>query len=160
MAAKKKKKNNTDIVKELTKKLLKLMGTTAKIDVKEDKENDALMISIEAKEEAGLLIGTRGDTLNSIQAILGMMLQKKTGEWQRVIVNISDWREKQEKRLSDLAVQTAERAKETNEPQTLYNLNSAQRRIVHMVLAEDNQVETESEGEDTERYLIVRPKLK
>ncbi len=64
---------------------------------------------------------------------------------------------KNEDYLNNLAEQTAQRAKETNEPQNLYNLNSAQRRIIHMCLSEDKETETESLGEGQERYLVVKP---
>ena len=162
MAAKKSKSktkvNKLELIKEITKELLKLMGTDAKADFVIDEENDAIVINLETEEEAGLLIGNRGDTLNSIQSIIGMIFRQKTGEWQRVIVNISNWREKQEERLVGLAEQSAERAKETGEPQSLYNLNAAQRRIVHLTLSKDKEIETESQGEGKERYLVVRLK--
>jgi|SRR3990172_5223824 len=162
MAAKKSKSkikvNKLDLIKEITEKLLKLMGTDAKADFVIDEENDAVVINLETEEEAGLIIGNRGDTLNSLQSIIGMIVRQKTGEWQRVIVNISNWREKQEERLEGLAEQSAQRAKETGEPQSLYNLNAAQRRIVHLTLSKDNDIETESQGEGKERYLIVRLK--
>ena len=162
MAAKKSKSkikvNKLDLIKEITEKLLKLMGTDAKADFVIDEENDAVVINLETEEEAGLIIGNRGDTLNSLQSIIGMIVRQKTGEWQRVIVNISNWREKQEERLVGLAEQSAQRAKETGEPQSLYNLNAAQRRIVHLTLSKDNDIETESQGEGKERYLIVRLK--
>jgi len=162
MAAKKSKSktkvNKLELIKEITEELLKLMGTDAKADFVIDEENDAIVITLETEEEAGLLIGNRGDTLNSIQSIIGMIFRQKTGEWQRIIVNISNWREKQEERLVGLAEQSAQRAKETGEPQSLYNLNAAQRRIVHLTLSKDKEIETESQGEGKERYLVVRLK--
>jgi spoIIIJ-associated protein len=146
------------VVKEMAEELLRLMGIIATPTVSEDKENDAIIVDIETEEEAGLLIGTRGETLNSLQAVLGMMFRQKTGEWQRIIVNVADWRERQEDRLNELAIQAAERAKTTSDPQPLYNLTSAERRIIHLALADDEDVETESQGEGQERYLVVNPK--
>lgn len=153
-----KKEDKVLLVKKISKQLLKLMGTKAKPVVKEDKEAEAIVVDIETEDEAGLLIGSRGDTLNSIQTIINMIFRKEYGDWQRIVVNISDWRERQEERLKDLAEQSARRAKETKEPQTLYNLSPSQRRIVHLTLVEDKKVETESAGEGRERYLIVKPK--
>lgn len=143
---------------ELTNKLFSLMGTKAKAKVSHDKENNAVSINIKTEDETGLLIGNRGETVNAIQVALGMMLRNELGGWVRVLVNIGDWREKQEQQLKDLAMQAAERARETGEPQTLYNLSPAQRRIVHMVLSEEKDLETESFGEEEERYLVVKPK--
>ncbi len=152
------KEDNVKLIKKEANKLLKLMGTSAKAKVDKDKDNEAIVVNIETEEEAGLLIGNRGDTLNSIQTILSLIVRQKTGDWQRIVVNLSDWRERQEERLSELALQAASRAKESGEDQTLYNLNAAQRRIVHIVLAEDDEIETESQGEGAERFLVIHPK--
>lgn len=143
---------------ELTDKLFSLMGTKAKGKVSFDKENNAIRVDIDTEDETGLLIGSRGETVNAIQTSLGMMLKNELNGWVRVLVNIGDWREKQEEQLKDLATQAAERARETGEPQTLYNLSPAQRRIVHMVLSEEKDLDTESFGEEEERYLVVKPK--
>jgi spoIIIJ-associated protein len=134
------------------------MGTKAKGKVSFDKENNAIRVDIDTEDETGLLIGSRGETVNAIQTSLGMMLKNELNGWVRVLVNIGDWREKQEEQLKDLATQAAERARETGEPQTLYNLSPAQRRIVHMVLSEEKDLDTESFGEEEERYLVVKPK--
>lgn len=151
---------DVSLVEKLASELLGLMGPKVKPVVYEDKENDAIAVDIEAQDEAGLLIGSRGETLTSIQAVLGMMFRQRKGEWRRIIVNIADWRQRQEERLKQLARQTAERARSLKEPQPLYNLTPPERRIVHLALADDKDVETESVGEGPERYLIVRPKEK
>lgn len=157
MAAKK-SKTKTSLVQELIDQMLELMGTKAKATVKEDKENEAIRIDIEAGEETGLLIGKHGETLDAMQLLLGMMMRQKQEEWTRIILNVGDWREKQEEHLEDLASQAASRARETGEPQTLFNLNPSQRRIIHMALSEEKDIETESEGEGKERYLVVKQK--
>lgn len=158
MAVKKKTNNgkNKKVVEELVNKLLDLMSVSAKAKVSEDKENEALMVEIESENEKGLLIGRHGETLQSLQALLGMMYRQKTGEWARVLVNVGDWREKQEEQLKELAHQAARRARETGQEQTLFNLNASQRRIIHLELANEKDIETESKGEGSERYLIIR----
>lgn len=158
MAKQTKDKKDQDILKEIAEKLLSLMSTKATLDVSEDKENDALVVRINAGDEAGLIIGNRGRTLNSIQVILGMIFRKKVGDWKRIIVDVSDWREKEEERLTGLASLTAERAKTTGEPQYLYNLTPAQRRVVHLSLSKNPEVTTESQGEGKDRYLVISPK--
>ena len=149
-----KKKDEASLIKEvksLSKELLKLMSSKGKVKVSDDKENDAIRVDIETEDEAGLLIGTRGETLNAIQIALGTMVKQKTGEWKRIIVNVGDWREKQEEHLKEMASQVAERAVETDEPH---------RRIVHMALKEIGGVKSESFGEGEERYLVVTPEDK
>ncbi len=151
-------KNKTEIVKDAAQRLLELMGSTAKVEVVEDKETEAVLVNLETDEETGLLIGRQGETLMAIQTILGMMARKNFNEWVRIVVNVGDYQEKQEARLKELAAQTAVRAKETEEPQYLYNLTPNQRRIIHLTLSEDKELETESQGEGVERFLIIRTK--
>ena len=143
-------------VKALADKLFELLGLDAKIEVSADEDNNSVLVNIDSPNETGLLIGKRGETLHSIQSVLALMTRTKVGDWVRIIVDVGDWREKNEEYLKDLAEQTAQRAKETSQPQNLYNLNSAQRRIIHMYLSEDKDIETESLGEGQERYLVVK----
>jgi spoIIIJ-associated protein len=150
----------SEFTQKTAEELLTLMGVAATVTITETKENGepTLNVNIETEQETGLLIGAHGSTLQAIQIFLGMALRQHAGEWQRVVVNVGDWKEKQEESLRQLAESTAARARQTEEDQHLYNLNSAQRRIVHMILAEEVDLETESTGEGEERYLIVRIK--
>ncbi len=143
-------------IKKIASELFKLLGLEVDLKVKE--EDGIVYLNIEAPEATGLLIGRHGETLNAIQSFLAMAIKQASGEWVRVVVNIGDWRQKQEEQLVKLANQAATRATETGQPQYLYNLNATQRRIVHLALAENKAVETQSEGEGNERYLIVKPK--
>lgn len=146
------------VLKDIVDELFSLMGVSVKTDVVYDKENEAYLINIDAGDETGLLIGRKGETLTSIQTVLAAILKTKTGEWSRVLVNVGDYREKEEDYLKGLAQSAATRAKETGDPQPLYNLKPGQRRIIHLYLANDSEIETESVGEDEERYLLIKPK--
>ena len=75
-----------------------------------------------------------------------------------IVVDVSNWREKEEERLISLATITAQRAKDTGEVQYLYNLTPAQRRVIHLTLSENPGVSTESQGEGKDRYLAITPK--
>ena len=148
---------NIDLLKGLAEELFSLMSLSdAKIDVEYDKENEAYVVNVDAPDETGLLIGKKGETLASLQVVFGVLLKQKVGEWNRVVVNVGDYREKEEEYLRNLAQSTAQRAKETGESQSLYNLKAWQRRIVHMALSEDKDLTTESVGEGEERYLVVK----
>lgn len=153
-----KKESKEQILKRLADELLGLMSVSAKADVSLDKENEAYIVNIDGGEETGLLIGKKGETLASIQTILGVLFKQKTGEWSRVVVNVGDYREKEEEYLKNLAATAASRAKETGEAQNLYNLKPWQRRVIHLYLSEDKGIETESVGEGEERYLVVKAK--
>jgi len=137
-------------------KLLGLMAVEAKTEVVE--EEGSYTLNIEAGDANGLLIGRRGETLSSLQFIISIALREELGEDARVFVNVGDWKEKQEDYLNSLAIEAAKKVRETKEPYPLYNLNASQRRIVHMQLANETDLITESTGEGEERYLVVKIK--
>lgn len=149
---------NTDTLKNTAEKLLSLMSVSAKIEVTYDKKDEVFVVDIDAGETTGLLIGKRGETLLSIQNILGVLYKQETGEWVKIVVNVGDYRQKEEEYLKSLAENTAQRAVETGNPQNLYNLKAWQRRVIHMFLTDNKDVATTSEGEGEDRYLIVSPK--
>jgi len=155
-----KEKITKNDVQELTQKLMELVGIEASIEVSKDKDKESgepvFHVLINAENEAGLLIGTRGSTLHAIQSFLNMAIRQKTGDWVRIMVDIGDWRANQEKQLIELAEQAASRAKSTGEPQHLYNLSPGQRRVVHLTLSRQKGIVTESEGEGEGRYLVVK----
>ena len=150
-----------DKAKKLLEELFSLIGIKADIEVEEAKgEEKELNIKIDSKEESGLLIGSHGSTLEAIQYFLGLALKNETGEWVRINVDIAGWKGKQDERLKSLAQHTAELAIKKNEPQSLYNLTPSERRVIHLALVDNKEVETESQGEGEERFLVVRPKAK
>lgn len=147
-------------IQTIVDELLAKLDIEAEIEITEEKAEDAqnvFLVSINSSREAGLLIGAHGATLQAIQSFIAMAVKQKTGDWVRVVVDIGDWRQKHEEHLSALAHQAAERAKQTGEPQPLYNLTPAQRRVVHMALTKEEGVVSESEGEGADRYLVVKP---
>lgn len=153
-----KKVDEVKILQEIVDSLMDLMATKSKTQVSKEEGSDNLIVDIDAGDETGLLIGHRGDTINSLQMILGLSLRQKIGEWKRVVVNVGDWREKQDDYLKNLAKDISQKVIDSGEPQPLYNLTPAQRRIIHMELSENEKVATESIGEGEERYLVVKPK--
>lgn len=151
-------KKNIQTLEKLAGELFGLMLVEAKVEVSFDKENDAYVVDVDAGDKTGLLIGKKGDTLSSIQLVLGILFKQKVGEWNRVVLNVGDYRQKEEDYLKNLALSAANRARETGEPQNLYNLKAWQRRVIHLALSEDKEIETESQGEGEERYLVVKSK--
>ena len=141
---------------KVAEELLVLLGVEAKVSVEE--KDEVFEVNIEPKGEAGLLIGKQGETLHALEMFLAMAMKSAKDEWVRIAVNIGDYKEKQEDYLNGLAEQSALKAIETGEPQYLYNLTPSQRRTIHMHLTENTKVETLSEGEGRERFLVVKPK--
>ncbi len=145
-----------DQIEKITKDLFELLGVEVEIVVSGSDED--YKIDIKPKDQAGLIIGHKGETLSAIETFLAMALKKEKGEWVRVSLNVGDWKEKQEDYLKTIADQAAQRARETMQPQPLYNLTPSQRRTIHLYLGESNDIETESVGEGPERYLVIKAK--
>lgn len=152
-------KDELKAIKKTTEKLLELLGIEAKAEVSENKENEAIKVQIETPDP-GTLIGFHGQSLNALQLVLGLIVNKKLGEWQRVIINIGDYREKRAEQLEILALNTAQKVKFSGQPSWIPNLSSFERRLVHLTLANHPDVVTESEGEGNYRRLIVKPRSK
>ncbi len=145
------------VIKEVTEDLLKRLGISGDVTIDTD-ESGAYRVNIET-EETGLLIGFHGRTLESFQMILGMIVAKKLGTWERVYVNVGDYREKREEALMYMAQRASERAITTGRPVELSHLSAAERRVIHLTLSGDERVSTESVGEGRERKLIISPKV-
>jgi spoIIIJ-associated protein len=148
------------LIEDQAHELFSLLGIDSEIQVSKKKaqEGDLYNVSISGREEAGLLIGTHGATLQAIQSFLSLAMRQKMGDWVRIVVDVDGWREKHEDQLKELALQAAERARTTGESQHLYNLTPAQRRVIHLELSKEKGVVTESRGEGEGRYLVVSPK--
>lgn len=152
--AKKKLEDKQAIIKDEVASLLAKLNVTAEVEVSE--ESDFFAVDIETPE-SGILIGYHGETLSALQLIASLVLANKFGEFVRIVLNVGDYRQKREEKLKEMALDAATRAKETQQEVMLTNLTPWQRRIIHMTLAEDAEIVTESQGEDPERYLVIKP---
>lgn len=143
-------------IKNLATEFLKKLAISADISVEEDSQ-ETYHLRIET-EESGLLIGYHGETLNSLQLLLGTILYNKLGEWLHIVVHVGDYREKREESIKALALRVAQEVTQTKQPVPLPYLSAFERRIVHLTLADHPEVISESEGEGRERRVIVKPK--
>lgn len=144
------------IVETTTKKLLKHLGVEAKTKVGQDKEG-VVHVQLET-EEPGILIGYHGETLSSFQLILAMMVYRQTGEWVRILVNVGDYRERRRESLERMALSAAQKVKFSGEEYALPSMTPAERRIIHLTLADDPEITTESEGEGRNRRVVIKLK--
>ncbi|OGD53504.1 hypothetical protein A3J78_00540 [Candidatus Beckwithbacteria bacterium RBG_13_35_6] len=151
--------NNLKIIKDITKDLLEHLDIkSTKIAVLED-EAKITQINIDCNENhQAMLIGYRGETISSLQLIISLMAYKQTGEWQKLVVNIGQYRQQREESLKKLALNSAQKVKFSGEEVILPKLNAAERRIIHLTLADSLDVKTESIGEGSERTLVIKPK--
>lgn len=143
-------------LKKMIQHLFQILEIEAKAEITKDKEG-LVIVQIQT-EEPGLLIGYHGRTLAGLQRIFSLMAYRQAGEWARLIVNVNDYREKRREALERMALSIAQRVKFSGEAQALPPMSSFERRIVHLILAEDSEVETDSEGEGSQRRVVVRPK--
>ena len=151
------KVDTVKLVEEEAKKLLDLMRVEVGLEVNEDKENDGITVQL-TTEEPGILIGFHGETLAAFQLILGLIVNKKLEEWTRVLVNVNDYCQKREESLRMVALNAAQKVKFSNEAVVLTNLSPAERRIIHLTLADHPDVESLSEGQGQERRLVIKPR--
>ena len=121
------------------------------------KANDYLFIDISGKD-TGTIIGKRGQTLDSMQYLTNLVLNKNKEEYQRVILDAENYRTKREKTLEQLAHRLAGKVIRTGRTQKLEPMNPYERKIIHTALQDDSRVTTRSEGKDPYRRGIVELK--
>ncbi|MDD2585047.1 MAG: protein jag [Syntrophomonadaceae bacterium] len=128
-----------------------------KIDYKIDKvelDERKVRINIVGKD-MGLLIGRKGETLNSVQTILGLIVNKRRDERIRVILDVEDYRKKKEESLGALALKLSDKVKNTKKSIVMRPMSSQERRIVHTVLQGDPMVTTYSTGNEPNRKVVI-----
>lgn len=143
-------------IKEIAKDLLEKLEIKAEVAV-EDGEEGSFKVVLNT-EETGLLIGHHGETLNSFQLILGIILFKKLGVWTRVLVDVGDYRKLREESIKEMVNRIVSEVELGGQPVTLPFLTPLERRIVHVMLTDHEKVMSESTGEGRERRLTIRPK--
>jgi len=141
---------------KITKELFALLETKVGLEIKE--EEGAIMIQL-TTDEPGILIGYHGQAIQAVQLLLALMGFRKLGEWTRVLVNVGDYREKRQESLTNMAKSLAQKVKFSGTSQGLPPMSSAERRIIHLALAEDTEVETVSEGEGRDRHVVIKQKV-
>jgi len=151
-----KEKKAVEKIQQLTEELLGKMGVEAKVTVEEDKKNKMFKISLSSPEDNALLVGRFGRNLEALQTILNLMTANALGEWQRVLVDIDGYRQKREEQLEKMAQEALEKVAATGEPVTFPGLSSFERRVIHLYFKDKPEMETLSEGEGRDRYLVVR----
>ena len=109
-------------------------------------------------DEMGILIGKRGQTLDSLQYLVSLVVNKDSEDYIRVKVDTEDYRKRRKETLENLAKNIAYKVKRSRRPVALEPMNPYERRIIHSALQDDKFVYTKSEGEDPFRHVVVLPK--
>jgi spoIIIJ-associated protein len=143
--------------KAFLQSVFEAMKIEAEITTSYDQKEGSLSC-VFAGEEMGILIGKRGQTLDSLQYLTSLVVNKKTEEYIRVKLDTEDYRARRTDTLSNLARNIAYRVKKTHRPVALEPMNPYERRIIHSSLQGNRFVETYSEGEEPYRHVVVTPK--
>ncbi|EAD8960369.1 protein jag [Listeria monocytogenes] len=130
------------------------MGAVITIDVEEVGKDVKLQIK---GDSLGMLIGKHGQTLNALQYLTQLIANKTTSQYKNIIVNVGDYRERRHETLVILANKMADKAFKTKRAVHLEPMPSFERKIIHAILSENEQIETHSEGRDPYRYIVIKP---
>jgi len=156
VSSERQEKAKVDAVKFLTD-VFKAMKLEAAINVEFDSAENELTIDVKA-EDMGVLIGKRGQTLDSLQYIVSLAINKDCSEYVKVKLDSENYRVRRKETLENLAKNIASKVKRTGKAVSLEPMNSFERRIIHSALQGDSDCETYSEGADPYRKVVVKPK--
>jgi spoIIIJ-associated protein len=147
---------------EVLEKLLSLLGVDATVRVRQPETPGDGVAVVKAVldisgDDLGILIGRRGETLSSLQYVVNLMVGRKLKTRAAFGVDVAGYRRRREDSLKNLALHMAERVRSSGQIMTLEPMPPNERRIVHLTLAQDASVITESIGEGENRKVVIRP---
>ena len=152
------KKNQSveDIAREFLNKVFTAMELTVKIDIKivENEKENIVNINI-IGEDMGILIGKRGQTLDSLQYLVSLVINKESEKFNRVKLDTENYRERRKATLENLARNISLKVKRIKKPVALEPMNPYERRIIHSALQNDKFCTTKSEGDEPYRHVVV-----
>ncbi|NLM73477.1 MAG: protein jag [Clostridiaceae bacterium] len=149
------KLNIDNLVLDFLEPILQYMDIEAEIEIEQSEEEISVNLT---GENIGLIIGKRGETLDALQYLLSLVINKNLDSYVRVILDASNYRKKRKETLVRLAKRVADKVARTRRNLTLEPMNSYERRIIHSTLQNHNYVVTESIGEEPNRKVVIRYK--
>ena len=152
-----KKSSVEEVARVFLNDVFQAMNMEVAIDIKyneEEKNMDILEIDF-AGEDMGILIGKRGQTLDSLQYLVSLVVNKESEEYIHVKVDTENYRQRRKETLENLAKNIAYKVKRTKRSVSLEPMNPYERRIIHSALQNDKYVTTHSEGEEPFRRVVV-----
>ena len=149
------KKNDTvDNIREFLENVFSAMNMEVTIDIKKAEDDKVYEVELSGKE-MGLLIGKRGQTLDSLQYLTNLAVNKHSDGYIKDKLDTEDYRQRRKDTLENLAKNIAYKVKRTKRPVSLEPMNPFERRVIHSALQGDRYVETHSEGEEPFRHVVV-----
>ncbi|MFC2011623.1 RNA-binding cell elongation regulator Jag/EloR [Chloroflexota bacterium] len=151
----------TKVVWEILEKLLDLMGVAGTITQKEppaikgeEETTASVSVNIEG-EDLGILIGRRGQALDCLQYIVRLIIGHQKAAWVPIIIDVEGYKERRYQSLQSFAQQMAEQVKTRETPFAFEPMSAYERRIIHLMLADDPDVTTESIGQGESRRVVI-----
>lgn len=148
------KKTIEGVATNFLSKVFKSMDLEVKIKIDYNKEEGYINIDLSG-DDMGVLIGKRGQTLDSLQYLVSLVINKESDSYLKVKVDTENYRERRKATLENLAKNIAYKVKRTKHAVSLEPMNPFERRIIHSALQNDKYVETHSEGEEPYRRVVV-----
>ncbi len=142
------------VAKNFLEKILKAMNIQAKIEVEVNEVDGVVQIDLSG-DDMGILIGKRGQTLDSLQYLTSLVINKESDNYLKVKLDTENYRERRKETLENLAKNLAYKVKRTRKQVVLEPMNPYERRIIHSALQNDKYVETHSEGEEPYRKVVI-----
>jgi len=144
-----------ETARDLVEGILGAMHVTVEVSGREGRDGG---VEIEITgDDAGLLIGKRGQTLEALQYLVGRMVGRRPDQKFPLWIDVAGYQSRRRQQLETLAVRVAERVKMIGEPVSLEPMNPADRRAVHLALQHDSEIETASVGEGQLRKIVISP---
>ncbi len=143
-----------DVAREFLNGVFEAMNMIVVSNVKYDEAERAMDIELSG-DEMGVLIGKRGQTLDSLQYLVSLVVNKDTENYIRVKVDTENYRQRRKETLENLAKNISFKVKRTKRAVSLEPMNPYERRIIHSALQNDKYVTTHSEGNEPYRHVVV-----
>ena len=150
--------NQLDPIEETKRYLTNIINSMGIHDLRIEQTIEGKQVNLKLHSKStGLLIGRQGSTLNSLQQLAQLVLNKHSKSFLILMLNVENYRERRQATLETLAERKADKAVRTNKPVKLEPMVSFERKIMHNALASRLDIETYSEGEEPYRYLVIEP---
>lgn len=149
-----KKENVVDTVKNFLAKTFQAMKLDVEIETEFDEVENEIRIELKGTE-MGMLIGKRGQTLDSLQYLTSLVANKNKDTYTKIKIDTENYRQRRKETIENLARNVASKVKKTGRPAFLEPMNPYERRIIHAALQADKYVDTHSEGEEPHRKVVI-----
>jgi spoIIIJ-associated protein len=144
-----------EIADEVTRHIMECLDISYRLF--SETQDDATYINIETAGVDGLLIGRKGDTLNSLQHLIGRIVSRKMGGYQRLTLDVGGYLKNRQEILRQKAVKAAERARKSNREVQMEPMKASERRIVHVALTDEEGIMTYTTGNGDMRKVCIAP---